>query len=187
MQRNNWTIITVLLMPTLLLSGCVSEQKPVQSAVPPHLIEMQQADAVAKRFQESHPQTPSAVESAIELSERYAQLSEDAAALRQQNQSIMTKNQQLNDQIGELEAQLTQAQKELNEANNLLIEMRIELNSWKSDILGFREEMREAQTTQLEALFKILQLLGGEVTMETADSGTNVGSAAASVSHPSRP
>jgi DNA repair exonuclease SbcCD ATPase subunit len=186
MQSNKITIFIVLLMLTLLLSGCLSQQKPVQSVVPSHLIEMQQSDSVAKRFQESNPQTPSAVESAIELSERYAKLSEEAAALRQQNKSIMTKNQQLNDQIVALDAQLQQAQKELNEANDLLIEMRIELNSWKSNILGFREEMREAQTAQLEALFKILGLLGGQVTVGSANSG-DVGSAVASVRYPNRP
>lgn len=187
MRSNKKTIITVLLlMPTLLLSGCSSQQKPVQSVIPPHLIEMQQNDSVAKRFQESIPQIPTAVESAIELSEKYARLSEEAAVLRQQNQSIMAKNQQFNNQIVALEAQLQQAQKELTEANDLLIEMRIELNSWKSNILGFREEMREAQTTQLEALFKILRLLGGQVAVGSANSG-NVGSAVASLSHPDRP
>jgi chromosome segregation ATPase len=176
----------VSLTATLLLSGCVSQEKPVQSPVAPHLLEMQQSDAIAKRFQESNSQSPSAVESAIELSERYAKLSEDAAALRQQNQSIMAKNQQLNDQIVELDAQLKQAQKELNEANELLIEMRIELNSWKSNILGFQDEMRNAQTAQLEALFKILTLLGGQVTVESANS-ERVGAGVASLSHPDQP
>ncbi|MFC1633487.1 hypothetical protein ACFL5Z_01485 [Planctomycetota bacterium] len=178
--------MTVLFVPILFLSGCSSEQKPVQSVVPPHLVEMQQGNAVAKRFQGSNSQTPSAVESAIELSEKYATLSEDAAALRHQNESIMTKNQQLNDQIVELEAQLKQAQKELNEANDLLIEMRIELNSWKSNILGFREEIREAQTAQLEALFKILRFLGGEIVVEAENSG-NVGSAVNSLSYSNQP
>jgi predicted RNase H-like nuclease (RuvC/YqgF family) len=186
MRSNKMTILIVLLIVMLLLSGCSSQQKPVQSVVPPHLMEMQQSDSVAKRFQESNPQTSSAVESAIELSERYARLSEEAAALRQQNQSTMAKNEQLNDQIVALKAQLQQVQKELNEANDLLIEMRIELNSWKNNILGFREEMREAQTAQLEALFKILGLLGGQVTVESANSG-EVGSAVASVRHPNRP
>ena len=186
MRRNRKITLTVLLMATPLFSGCISQEKPVQSPVAPHLLEMQQSDAVAKRFQESNSQSPSAVESAIELSERYAKLSEDAAALRQQNQNIMAKNQQLNDQIVELEARLTQAQKELNEANELLIEMRIELNSWKSNILGFRDEMRDAQTAQLEALFKILKLLGGQVAVESANNG-RVGSGVASLSHPDQP
>lgn len=187
MQTKKKTIMTVLLlMPTLLLSGCLSPQKPVQSAIPPHLIEMQQNDSIAKRFQESNPQTQTAVESAIELSEKYARLSEEAATMRQQNQSIMARNQQLDVQINELEAQLRQAQKELTEANDLLIEMRIELNNWKSNILGFREEMRQAQTAQLEALFKILRVLGGQVTVESANSG-NIGSAVASLSQPNQP
>jgi len=105
MRRNGKNIWMVFLTVTLLLSGCVSQEKPGQSPVAPHLVEMQQSDAIAKRFQESNAQSPSAVESAIELSERYAKLSEDAAALRQQNQNVMAKNQQLNDQIVELEAQ----------------------------------------------------------------------------------
>ena len=186
MQRNKKTLILIFLVPTLLLSGCTSQPKPVQPAVAPHLIEMQQGEAIAKRFQELSQQTPSAIESAIELSERYAQLSEESASLRQQNQRMTAKNQQLNDQLVELDAQLKQAQKELNEANNLLIEMRIELNSWKNNILGFREEMREAQTAQLEALFKILRLLGGQVPVESAKSG-DVGSAVASINDPDHP
>ena len=186
MRRNHETIITLLWISTLLLSGCTSEQKPAQMAVAPHLAEMQRNSAIAKRFQETSSQAPSAVESAIELSERYAQLTEDAAALRQQNEDLMTKNQQLDRQIAELDAQLNQAQKELKEANHLLIEMRIELNSWKGNILGFREEMREAQTTQLEALFQILQLLGGQVTMETASS-ENIDTTALSLNQPDQP
>ena len=168
MRRNGKIIMIVSLTATLLLSGCVSQEKPVQSPVAPHLLEMQQSDAIAKRFQESNSQSPSAVESAIELSERYAKLSEDAAALRQQNQSIMVKNQQLNDQIVELDAQLKQAQKELNEANELLIEMRIELNNWKIDVLGFRDELRDADKAQLETLLRILEALGGEVKTEVS-------------------
>ena len=186
MRRNLKTVTILLWVSTLLLSGCTSEQKPAQTAVSPHLAEMQQNNNIAKRFQETSEQIPSAVESAIELSERYAQLTEDAAALQQQNEDVMTKNQQLNEQIAELDTQLNQAQKELQEANDLLIEMRIELNSWKGNILGFREEMREAQTTQLEALFQILQLLGGQVTMETASS-EKVGPTVPSLSQPDQP
>jgi hypothetical protein len=47
--------------------------------------------------------------------------------------------------------------------------MRIELNEWKTNILGFRDEMRNADKAQLQALMKILEALGGEVTIETPD------------------
>ena len=62
--------------------------------------------------------------------------------------------------------ELEQAKKELAEANDLLIEMRIELNNWKSNIIGFRDEMRDADKYQLEALLKILKVLGGEVNTD---------------------
>jgi septal ring factor EnvC (AmiA/AmiB activator) len=194
-KKMKTTGIVLLLVPAFLLTGCSSMPQPVRPAVAPHLIEMQQNESVARRFQESNPQTPSPVESAIQLSERYAKLSEEAASLRQQNKGITTRNQQLNDHIFTLEAQLKQAKKELTEANDLLIEMRIELNTWKSDVLGFRKEMREAQTAQLEALFRILKLLGGQVTADAGNdisrpkeaSGSAVGSAVASTNHPDRP
>jgi len=49
-----------------------------------------------------------------------------------------------------------------------MIEMRIELNNWKTNILGFREEMRDADTAQLQALLRILNILGGEIKAESA-------------------
>ncbi len=81
-----------------------------------------------------------------------------------------------------LEGQLQQTQKELAEANDLLIEMRIELNNWKTDVLGFRDEMRDAETAQLQTLFRILQVLGGQVDAGPARSGGGggVGSAGSS-------
>ncbi|MHC4387094.1 MAG: hypothetical protein ACYS8I_03550 [Planctomycetota bacterium] len=109
----------------------------------------------------------------MELSKKYAELSQEATMLRQKNQDFAAKNYQLKDQAAILEAQLQQAQKELTEANELLIEMRIELNNWKTDVLGFRGEMREAEKAQLQALLKILEVLGGEVQVESAQN-TNI-------------
>ena len=177
-------VLLVLLVPMLLLAGCSPEQKSVETIAGSDPLEISQHDSVARRFQESAPQSPTAVESAIELSEKYAMLSEEAAILRQQNQEVAGRNQQLQTQAAALDDQLQQAQKELGQANDLLIEMRIELNNWKTDILGFRDEMRSAETAQLETLFKILKVLGGQVDTEVA-GGRNagaVGSAAESSS-----
>jgi 5-enolpyruvylshikimate-3-phosphate synthase len=46
------------------------------------------------------------------------------------------------------------------------------LNNWKMNILGYRDEMRDAETAQLEALLKILKALGGEV--ETDPNEMNI-------------
>ncbi len=153
--------LLILLIIFSMISGCSKYVLPVklQPLVPP---DNQQAESIEKRFDESNLKGPTAVESAIKLSEKYAKLSEQTANLKQQNQLFDKENQNLKDQLNRSRAQLTQTQKELEEANDLLIEMRIELNNWKTDIIGFRQEMREADKAQLETLFKVLKVLGGE-------------------------
>ena len=168
MKSDKIIILTlILLVPAFILSGCQPVQQPGQISSQTNSFESLRSDPVAKRFQESTPQNTTVVESAIELSDRYARLSEEASLLRQQNHDAVAKKQQLENQVGDLQAKLDQTQKELAEANNLLIDTRLELNNWKVDILGFRDEMRDAETAQLEALLKILKALGGEVETET--------------------
>jgi chromosome segregation ATPase len=106
---------------------------------------------------------PTAVESAIAISDKYAKLSEEAAALKQRKDALEAENQKLKDDLRAARENLEKAQKELTEVNDLLVQMRLELNNWKSDVLGFRNEMRDAEKAQIEALLKILRLLGGEI------------------------
>ena len=58
-----------------------------------------------------------------------------------------------------------------------------ELSNSKTDILGFRDELRDADKAQLEALLKILKALGGEVKPA---STKNEGSATTSPGKPSQ-
>lgn len=190
MRTKKWTISFVLLLvPVFLLSSCSSTQRPKELTAESFPVEKQQNDSVAKRFQENTSESPTVVESAMKLSGQYAKLTQEAAELRQQNEEVVTKNRQLNEKIVSLEGQLQQAQKELAEANSLLIDMRVELNNWKTDILGFRDEMRNAETVQLETLLRILKVLGGQVTTESvrAENVSTVGSAVASMNQPDRP
>ena len=150
---------------TFLLTGCLDSQRITPL---PGTAKGQKNLSVAKRFQGTTQEGPTAVESAIELSEKYAELSDEAAVLRQKNQNLIAENSSIKEQLTHCRSQLKQTQKELNEANDLLIEMRIELNNWKADILGFRDEMRNADKAQLETLFRILKALGGEVKTESA-------------------
>ena len=181
--------LVVLLVPIFLLPGCSSTQKPAELAVDSAAVERQQNDSIAKRFQEPALEGPTVVESAMKLSGEYARLTHEAAILRQQNEDFIAQNRQLSEQVVSLDAQLQQAQKELAEANSLMIEMRVELNNWKTDILGFRNEMRNAETAQLETLLRILKVLGGQVTSESAraENTASVGSAVASLNKPDRP
>ncbi len=187
MKTNKKTILLMILfMPIFLLSNCVSVQEPPKVAARSDSTEIQQSASVAKRFQESASpiQNPTVVASAMELSKKHAILSEQAAVLRQQNRELIVQKQQLKDQVVALEAQLRQAQKELTEANDILITMRIELNNWKVDILGFRDEIRNAETAQLEALLKILKVLGGEVKTKSAKGEDTRSTTVASLSKP---
>ena len=182
MEINQKTyILLISLMSVFLLLSCTPTQMPPQVILQPEPVEIQQNASVAQRFQESAPQNPSVVQSAMELSKKHAKLSEEAAVLRQQNKDFNVQNQQLKKQVDALEAQLQQTQKELTEANDLLITMRVELNNWKVNILGFRDEMRDAETAQLEALFKILTVLGGQVGSNSAED-KNTSSAIESLS-----
>jgi len=122
----------------------------------------------------------------MELSKKHAKLSEEAAVLRQQNKDFIVQKQQLEDKVVALEAQLQQAQRELSEANDLLMTMRIELNNWKTDILGFRDEIRDAEKAQLEALLKILKVLGGKVKTKSAQGEDTSSTTVVSLSKPNQ-
>ncbi len=151
------------LVLAVAISGCAASHSQPAAVV----TDVPDRESAAKRFQDPPIDGRTAVESAIELSEKYARLSDQAATLRQENQRLTNENEALRQQMTALETKLKQTQKELGEANDLLIEMLTELNNWKSNILGFRSEMRQAAQAQLEALLKVLEILGGE-----AEAGT---------------
>lgn len=178
MQTNNK--ITLFLTLTLLIIlqwGCSIPGGPVEVILPanspqrhsrrPVVAERQQGSGTsAKRFQEPTKQETAAVESAVELAEKYAKLSGETTVLEKKNRDLIEDNRQLKDQLATAESHLQQTKKELAESNSLLKEMLVELNNWKADILGFRDEMRDADKAQLQTLLKICHILGGEVNAE---------------------
>lgn len=159
--------ITAAAYLSVVLCGCNAPPRQDYPTATTQTRASSAGEASAKRFQDTPLEGRTAVESAIELSEKYARLSDQTAALREENQSLAADNEALLQQIATLEAKLKKTQKELGEANDLLIEMLTELNHWKANILGFRGEMRDAAKAQLEALLKVLEILGGE--MDAAD------------------
>lgn len=163
--HTNAAYITILMIAAILFSGC--EEAQTNSGNPINSENRSAANMPSEssriRFQQPASEGPSAVESAIELSRKYSALLEDIDKLRQENQRLTEENKSLKQRVQPCETQLAQTQKELNEANELLIDMRIELNNWKANVLGFRDEMRQADRAQLEALLKIITVLGGEV------------------------
>lgn len=172
-KKNN---LLSIILPTALMAcaGCTVEQ-PIEGLLNPGSTTTAGGKAsLPGRFQDAGTGNPSAVQSAMQLSAKYAKLAEEMTALKADNQRLTRENLLLKDQLAPCRNNLTQTQKELAEANDLLIEMRIELNNWKSNILGFRDEMRNAENAQLDALVKILEVLGGQAKTESPlDLGEN--------------
>jgi chromosome segregation ATPase len=154
----------ILSVLTLVMAGCPVFREPVEIIVKANS-DQPRSSTMSRRFQGASPRGQTIVDSAVELSSKNTELFDQMMVLRQENQELMAENRRFKDRIAVLEPQLKQAKKELNEANDLLIEMRIELNNWKADILGFRNEIRNADKAQLKALLRILEVLGGEVKL----------------------
>jgi hypothetical protein len=105
-----------------------------------------------------------AVESALSWANKYAQSMQTVTELQRESRDQQKETQALGQQNVKLQDELAAAQKELKDANTLLIEMRQELTKWKTDVLGFRGEMKEAQQAQLGMLSRVLKVLGSDAT-----------------------
>jgi hypothetical protein len=108
------------------------------------------------------PEGPTPVEQALELSRKLKQATDDLDRARKENRDLIDRNAPLTMQAAQATVELKQARKELDEANAMLREMQTELAKWKADVLGYRDEMRTAQTVQIDALRRVLRLLGAE-------------------------
>jgi len=163
------SILTALAM-MLAIAGCDSALKSQQSA---QVKASTSEDADASYLVDTtvrgdeYTEGPSAVQSALVWSDKYAQAAEKLVRLQQANQALEGKNRQLLAQIAKSQIDAETFRKELNEANTMLIELRGELTKWKSNVLGFRQEIQTAPQAQWEALQKGLRLLGGEVPEPT--------------------
>lgn len=112
---------------------------------------------------ESGAQTNNAVDAAMEWARKYAEVSSKRDQLLQENRRLGREQQNFQQQITKLQSELNRSEKELAQANSMLLEMKTELEKWKTSVLGFRDEMRQSQKAQLDALVRIVTLIGGEV------------------------
>jgi hypothetical protein len=142
--------------------GPVVPEPPAKGAAP----YLQQA-GVAR---EAAPQLPTAIENALVLQDKYARALEDLSHEQQRTRDLTEENHKLSETEGKLQADLARAQQELAEANGLLLQMRQELEKWKADVLGFRDESRRVHEAELDALGKVMVLLGGEPPKPTTGS-----------------
>jgi hypothetical protein len=160
------TTAVLVLAAAFLLAGCTrmlwsrhAAPPPEESARTPETPYLQKVGVQ----RENETPLPTSVESTLILQDKYAKTLEELSREQQRSRSLADDNKKLADGAAKLQADLAKAQQELGEANDLLVQMRQELEKWKADILGFRDELRRADQVQLEAIGKVLTLLGGEV------------------------
>jgi len=173
-----YLILVTLLIGSLFLASCgfpnertidgsadeFAETTPDKS---PMVID-HTSEKMQKRFDPTMPRADDSDQDSVELTRLYEELSVKNNALRASNHELTLKNDLLKQKIEMLKSEVEQTKKDLSEANDFLGQMHIELNKWKSDVLGFRQEIRQAQRAQLEALGKVLRVLGAE-PMEMPD------------------
>jgi len=162
MNKLTWSVIVALILgsagcqwkPMQMTRGSDKKSEVAKSPAPTPKAPVS-PDAAPKA-----PDGPSPVEQALELSRKLKQAELDVESLRKENKDLIERNAKLTTQATKATMELDQAQKELQDANVMLREMKTELNNWKANVLGFREEMRTAAAAQLDGTRRILRLLG---------------------------
>ena len=167
MKKLTWSVVAAL-----VLGGVGCEWKPMQltrvsdnksrTAGEPAAPATPATPAAPAPTAPEGPEGPTPVEQALELSQKLKQATDDLDRARKENRDLIDRNAPLTMQAAQATVELKQARKELDEANAMLREMQTELAKWKADVLGYRDEMRTAQTAQIEALRRVLRLLGAE-------------------------
>lgn len=160
-------IVIIGLLGTVFFMGCSLIDDPIEITLPTFTkpaIQDTQSKSLEQRFTETKEQAPGAVENMLMWSQKYDELLSKTESLMDKNNSLTKENTEIKHQLSQLQLELEQTKKELKGANAFLQEMQSELNHWKDNVLGFRDEMRQAESTQLDALSRILKLLGAEMT-----------------------
>ncbi len=162
------TIVKLALMALIPAAGCnvveeriIYESSQAPAAAQPNTTPQPNAEIIGRRFVDTDRQDD-AVQSAVTWANKYKEVVEQNAELRDKQNQLFVENTELKQQLKATQADLQRTQTELKEAGDFLQEMHVELNKWKADVLGFRDEMRQAQKAQLQALGRILQILGAE-------------------------
>jgi cell division protein FtsB len=171
----------VLVLTVVAIAGCQSlnekvippsDGEPVKSE--PVMTVQQSADSMERRFSDTAETKMDAVQVITTWSQRYDELSRQTEQLRESNTKMTLENAHLAQEIEKLKTELQQCRRDMEQSNAVLEQAHVELSKWKADVLGFRDEIRQAQSAQLSALTKILRVLGAEVSsVENASSDAN--------------
>lgn len=171
----------MLLMPVVMLAGCqlfsetvIPVHEPPQTARTAAAPAEPPRETMERRFSDAPVTQMDAIQSITTWAQRYDELSQKTEKLRVDNTQVTLDNARLQQEVERLNTELKQCRSDIDQSNALLQQAHLELSKWKADVLGYRDEMRQAQTAQLSALTKILRILGAETSApsESAQAGT---------------
>jgi hypothetical protein len=172
MKYKNFLIL-IAIIATASLTGCRTIRQTlelddvVQSETP-----QSQPTTQEQRFSESDRSKVEEVANVRSMAQKNDTLKAMVIKLTNDKDDLTTENDRLIKRYEIMKDNLGQTEKELAEANDMLIEMRIELNKWKDNVLGFREEINFAHKEQIKALVKILKLMGAEYASQPENQAT---------------
>jgi TolA-binding protein len=119
-------VFVVILCMTVGLGGCAG-QRPADVSYPSSA---QTNETHSNRFQEPQASSSTLIESAVELSDKYAKLTTKTAELQQLNQTLQQENGQLKSRVESLETQIKQLEAQLDESNRLVMDLNGVLQMW---------------------------------------------------------
>lgn len=105
-----------------------------------------------------------ATDVAMEYADKYAQTAKELLFANKRIDDLENEKKKQQDQIAALKAELAGYQRELNDANAMLNDMKKDLKEWRANVLGIRKDFIASQNAILASQYKILELLGGEVS-----------------------
>ncbi|MBN2511362.1 MAG: hypothetical protein JXB18_00355 [Sedimentisphaerales bacterium] len=172
-------IKNLLVATVLVLAGCrlaeeqiipLTAPQPEVPQEPAPLTVQQDAASLERRFTSPSDSQLDPVQTITLWAQRYEESSRQNEQLRENSSKLVLENARLMQDNEKLKLELAQCRKDMEQSNALLEQAHVELSKWKADVLGFREEIRQAQTAQLSALTKILRVLGAESPAAQTDT-----------------
>jgi len=168
----------------LMLVGCeglkftTEKPKPVRPASPTLAGAITPVDYFAKTsVKTGFQRDDGAVNDAIVWMERYTKEQEKAGRLEKEKQALKQEKERLSGKLAKLAGDMNQAEREINDANDAMLRLKKNLELWKGNVLGYRDEARQRHGQVMGRLAGIEKLLGAEVGPEPATTALFSGAA----------
>ena len=175
---------TVLAVLAVGVTGCLPEglmtreSRPVEGSQPPAKgTEAKPGDYFRDPGGDSGAPRGAVAEAEL-WRDRFLKETEKRQKLEDTRRQMEDKNRELTAANTSLAAERDQCKRELEEASAMMIRLNEDLKAWKKDVLGYRAEMRASHQETVQALARVMKLLGAELPGGAARPPTPAASAA---------